>query len=219
MSYILDALRKADAQRVRDPARGIHALPTATIPAQATRSRAPEQAAWGAAAVLILVAAAWLWINWHASEPAATPPLAPGVALRPGPTQTPTPAAAVLPGPPVVAMAPVAAPPEVRRSTVGAIATAAPPASAPAAVSPAATTAAGERTYSVADLPADIQQALPKFSISGGVYSDNIAQRMLIVNGQVFSEGSEVAPGVVLEQVRLKTALLKFRGLRISQPY
>jgi general secretion pathway protein B len=76
-----------------------------------------------------------------------------------------------------------------------------------------------QRSYTFAELPADVQQALPKFSVSGGVYSDSVAQRMLVVNGQVFNEGSEIAPGVVLEQIRPRVALLKFRGLRISQPY
>ena len=79
--------------------------------------------------------------------------------------------------------------------------------------------AATDRAYSLAELPADVQQALPKFSVTGGVYSENVAQRMLVVNGQVFNEGSEIAPGVVLEQIRAKLALLRFRGLRIAQPY
>ena len=35
MSYILDALRKADAERERDPARGIHAQPLASASPQA----------------------------------------------------------------------------------------------------------------------------------------------------------------------------------------
>lgn len=78
---------------------------------------------------------------------------------------------------------------------------------------------ASARIYTLAELPADAQQAFPKLSISGGVYSDNVAQRMLIVNGQVFNEGSEIGPGVVLEAVRARTAVLKFRGLRISHPY
>ncbi len=60
----------------------------------------------------------------------------------------------------------------------------------------------------VAGLPADA----PKLVISGGVYSTNPAQRMLIVNGQVFNEGSEVGAGVVLEEIRAKTAVLRFRG-------
>lgn len=72
---------------------------------------------------------------------------------------------------------------------------------------------------SVNELPADVQRDLPKLAISGGVYSDNPAQRMLIVNGQVVGEGAEPAPGVVLEQIRSKTAVLKFRGYRYGVPY
>jgi general secretion pathway protein B len=64
----------------------------------------------------------------------------------------------------------------------------------------------------VAGLPAEA----PKLSVSGGVYSTNPAQRMLIVNGQVFNEGSEVAPGVVLDEIKSKTAVLRFRGARYT---
>jgi general secretion pathway protein B len=70
-------------------------------------------------------------------------------------------------------------------------------------------------TPPVAGLPADA----PKLVLSGGVYSANPAQRMLIVNGQVFNEGSEVGPGVVLEEVRAKTVVLRFRGARYTVGY
>jgi general secretion pathway protein B len=42
---------------------------------------------------------------------------------------------------------------------------------------------------------------------------------MLIVGGQVMAEGSELAPGVTLEQIRAKSAVLRFRGLRYSVAY
>ena len=67
----------------------------------------------------------------------------------------------------------------------------------------------------VAGLPADA----PKLAISGGVYSANVAQRMLIVNGQVFNEGSEIGTGVVLEEIKPKSAVLKFRGSRYTVTY
>ena len=88
-----------------------------------------------------------------------------------------------------------------------------------AASVPVAAPAAAVRGYSLAELPAELQQAFPKFVVSGGVYSGNVAQRMLIVNGQVFNEGSEIAPGVVLEEIQPRVAWLKFRGARIAQPY
>lgn len=204
MSYILDALRKADAQRARDPARGIHAQPAPAMAGGASRGPRREHWIWGGVAALILLAAVWVWFGPGPVTPAPTAP-APVLRIESAPAAPPValpPAAEVLPPAPpptVVAIVP--------RAT---------------AVTPPAVTAAppaADRTYSLAELPADVQQALPKFSVSGGVYSANVAQRMLVVNGQVFNEGSEIAPGVVLEQIRAKVALLKFRGLRIAQPY
>jgi general secretion pathway protein B len=73
--------------------------------------------------------------------------------------------------------------------------------------------------FALAELPAEVQRELPKFAISGGVHSENVAQRMLIVGGQVLNEGSEIAPGVVLEQIRAKTAVLRYRSYRFSVGY
>lgn len=83
------------------------------------------------------------------------------------------------------------------------------------AQSAAAAAAAAPAAAPVAGLPPDA----PKLAISGGVYSTNPAQRMLIVNGQVFNEGSEIGPGVTLEQIRPKGAVLKFRNSRYTVSY
>jgi general secretion pathway protein B len=64
-----------------------------------------------------------------------------------------------------------------------------------------------------------VQRELPKLAISGGVHSENAAQRMLIVGGQVMKEGAELAPGLVLEQIRARTAVLRFRSYRYSIAY
>ena len=79
----------------------------------------------------------------------------------------------------------------------------------------AASSAAAPAAAPAAGLPPDA----PRLTISGGVYSANPAQRMLIVNGQVFNEGSEVGPGVVLEQIKQKTAVLKFRNASYTVSY
>jgi general secretion pathway protein B len=71
----------------------------------------------------------------------------------------------------------------------------------------------------IAELPPEVQRELPKLQIAGGVHSENPAQRMLIVGGQVIAEGAEAAPGVVVEQIRPKSAVLKFRSYRYSVQY
>ena len=219
MSYILDALKKADAQRVRDPARGIHAQAALAMPATGERERRRIHLLWGATAVLLVAAGGWLWVG---GKDKGVVPLAVN-AVPPSPP-SPSPATTVLPAPVPVPAALVIVPPapvESRLPTTVTVTRQPLPAAAPPATAASATAPPGptDRTYKLAELPSDVQQAWPKFAISGGVYSENVTQRMLIVNGQVFNEGSEIAPGVVLEQVRPKTALLKFRGLRISQPY
>jgi general secretion pathway protein B len=70
--------------------------------------------------------------------------------------------------------------------------------------------------FNFAELPADVQRELPKLAITGGVHSENAAQRLLIVGGQVVGEGAELAPGVVLEQIRARSAVLRFRNWRYS---
>ncbi|MCR5881861.1 general secretion pathway protein GspB [Rhizobacter sp. J219] len=69
---------------------------------------------------------------------------------------------------------------------------------------------------SISELPDDIRRQLPALSVSGASYSKNPASRMLILNGQVFREGDKVANDLVLEQIRLKSAVLSYRGRRYS---
>jgi general secretion pathway protein B len=213
MSYILDALRRADAERERDPARGIHARPAAAEPAR-IRPRVPAWS-WPAAAAVLLAGAGLLY--WQL--PAALQP-APTVAVLP----VRVPAPAVVPIATVVrpaAPAPVVAAPveRVRVAAVASVAAPAPTAPVPATAVLAAPAPAADRVLNFAELPADVQRDLPKLAISGGVYSDNAVQRMLIVGGQVVNEGAELATGVVLEQIRPRSAVLRFRGYRYSVGY
>ena len=252
MSYILDALRKADAERERDPARGIHAQPAAGIPQRApSRSRAW---AWPAAALVVAVAAAWGFRGRTpeavtvAARPTGMPvPAALSMAAPPTPAVVPVVATSVTPPPPAavenmaakVVVAPrVAAThapaPMAAAGPVGAAAHATPaavaapvvalaPPSAPAVstapVAAATAPAATDRILALTELPADVQHSLPKLAISGGVYSENAAQRMLVVGGQVMSEGPELAPGVLLEQIRPRSAVLRYRNYRYSVAY
>lgn len=299
MSYILDALRKADAQRERDPARGIHAQAHRPMGTFAERRGARGPAIWGAAAaaLAILAAAGWyLYAARNTAAPdrssrvqiAAVPAMGTGASVTVPAAAAPAPVVGV---PAVTAPASPAAPPVATRieppapairqvqmperdpratsqppmrgnlqnmpgaapqpgvtpaAPAGAAAASAAPAggpvpgstAAPANGGPVAAPAvapgnpppqataptpppvtppvtAAPAAQAVAGLPPDA----PKLAITGGVYSNNRAQRMLIVNGQVFNEGSEIGPGVVLEEIKAKTALLRFRGSRYTVGY
>lgn len=222
MSYILDALRRADAERERDPARGIHAQPAAVL-TDTRRMRVPGWA-WPTAAVLVVAVAAA--VSWQRTTPptavvaststpvvpvAAAPATAPAVPAAAAPVVMPP-----APPPPVVIERVV----RVVPATAAPMAIKAPPAAVPAPVATAASApAAADRIYNVLELPADVQGALPKLAITGGVHSEDPAQRMLVVGGQVMHEGAELAPGVVLDQIRPRGAVLKFRGYRYAVTY
>ena len=81
---------------------------------------------------------------------------------------------------------------------------------------PAATppVARGNAVPNIKDLPPDVRAQLPKLTVAGSVYSDTPSARMVILNGQVVHEGDKPAADTVLEQIRLKSAILNFRGQR-----
>ncbi|MBK0393085.1 general secretion pathway protein GspB [Ramlibacter algicola] len=234
MSYILDALRKADAQRQRERP-GLHAHPVAADPSSDAGHWSKSPLVWGVAGVVVAGLAALAW--WPAQSPTqvAVAPTAPDVAPAP---VTPPPAAAITPAAPPAAATAIEPPPPPARAVQ-------PPAPAPApaparrqAAEPAPPKAVAQAPASaplaaklasapVAAMPASAASTAegpppadaPKLSVTGGVYSADPAQRMLIVGGQVFNEGSQVAPGVVLEQVRPHQAVLSFRGQRYTVAY
>ena len=63
-------------------------------------------------------------------------------------------------------------------------------------------------------LPEDVRRQLPAVAIGGAIYSDAPAARMLIVAGQLLREGDAVAPGVTLETIRPRSAILRWKALR-----
>jgi general secretion pathway protein B len=194
MSYILDALRRADAERERGAVPGIHAQQVPTPPSDPQGG--PRSWAWlaGGAALLLLAAIAWLWMGSDDEPPpapvAAMPPPLPQVASAPRPSP-----AISLP-PIVVTEAPRPRP--------------APPASAPAVQA---------RIPTLQELPEDIRRQVPQMSVGGSIYSPNAASRFLIINGQVFHEGHKITPDLVLEEIKLKAAVMSFKGRRFTMTF
>jgi general secretion pathway protein B len=66
----------------------------------------------------------------------------------------------------------------------------------------------------LSDLSEDIRQRIPALVITGAVYSENPAQRLLLVNNLVLTQGSQVTPELILEEIRAKSSVFSFRDTR-----
>ena len=246
MSYILDALKRAESERSRGAIPNIHAQPglagdgEASDPVAGTRGMLLI-----AVAVLVLAAAAWWWLTRDDSAPptvladaippipspvapAATPPKSAVTARLPASMAVPEPTAPAK-GHPLPWAAQKAdlpqTPPSTRQTNAvaGSSATAGTRAAEPAVTEPtptaAAAASASERVYTLKELPENIRSSLPVLIVGGSTYSENAASRMLIVNGNLFHEGDKLTSEVTLQQIKLRAAVLSFRGYRYSISY
>jgi general secretion pathway protein B len=212
MSYVLEALKRADAQRERGEVPGLHAQPDPLPPAPDEIPPAARWPAWAAGGLALLVlglAAIW----WLGRAPQTPPAVAPPTAQTPA---TATPAAAQPPGPVVQAppaeplrVVPTRPPAPPVPTTARADAAVAPPASAPAKAT---------RLPTLRELPPALQRELPALALGGSMYSAQASQRLVIVNGQVFHEGGQPAPELTIEQIRPKSLVLRFRDQRFELP-
>ena len=244
MSYILEALKKADAERERGAVPDLHAQPVLLAPHaphEAPRSAKPWL--WlGAGAVIVLVAVlAWRWGSSDgppgaAPAVAAVPPAATtaassaAVAAVPAALPAAVPAAmpAAPPAAPAAAALPLVAPDAAPRQVAAPQRTQPAPPRQPR--EPAATTAKptsktkpaptpATRTPLLSELPEDTRRQVPAMTIGGSVYSPQPPSRMVIINGQVFREGSAVTPDLLLEQIGPKSAVFSLRGQRFEMPF
>ncbi|RVU47440.1 general secretion pathway protein GspB [Rubrivivax rivuli] len=202
MSYILEALRRSQAERERGQVPGLNAQPGAV----AALPPRPEGPPWrwvlplGLLALGAVLLAVWAWRSAAKPVPAAAP--APAVVAAP-PAAPPAPL-------PLVVSAPT--------PTVGADAPAAPaaPAVADRPAAPAPAPAPAPRALRLSELTAEQRRELPSMSLGGSVWSDSALSRFVIVNGQVVREGETAAPGVVVDSIGPKSVRLRWRDMRIE---
>lgn len=228
MSYILDALRRAESERERGSLPTLHGQATAAARPVAAGEEGGASASrltlWLALlAVLLGLLALGLYFWSHGGEKAVssspvgapqTQMQTPTQAQQPSPlTPAPTVAPVTVALPSAPAPAPVAAPPLPalpQQLQPQPITKAAPAAPAPTTEGP---------LPSKDSLPEALRRELPPLVTGGAMYSDTPANRMLIINAQVWHEGDKIAPNLTLEQIRLRSAVLVFKGQRFTLAY
>jgi general secretion pathway protein B len=219
MSYILDALRKAEAERQRGQVPGVLApvAPAPPGPAPAERHRRlPASVAGAVLALTLLSLLGWWW--WPAAAPTA--PVRPTVS-SPVPAATPArPAEPSLPQ--VVSAAPTAPVPAVAPPAATAPVPAPAPAPTPAVTTPVpAPTPAippAPRPTRLADLPPEQRSAFPQMMLGGSVWSESPASRFVFINGQMLREGDAVSPEASVERLLPKAVVLRWRGQLVELP-
>lgn len=201
MSYILEALKKAEAERRAAPMPAVPpphlATPGKRQPSWRKRLPGPALAALG----VVLASAVWFSTTRNDTSPAnvaqATEAPAP-VAIEPKtpdkPIETPKPKEKV-------ARKPV----EKKRP---------PPSAEPKPLQPPE-----PPIVTLRELPEQIQREIPPLSVSGYIYAGNKADRSVLVNKRLLREGDEVAPGLKLEQMTPDGMVLNYKGYRYRAGY
>lgn len=245
MSYILEALKKAQAERQLGNAPTIHAPAPSYAAPRAGQGAQRRYLALGVGVVVIAAAVALLWPRLAGeapvrlaavTPPAAVPATAPATVPATAPVATPAPPAAVIPAPaPVVQPAPAPAPAPVAEARP----VRAKPAPAPAVstalsspqpspqqreAAPAPATVApqpvgDDQLRTLQQLPDTLQREIPKVAFGGYIYSPTPGESLLLVDKMLRREGEEVAPGLVLERLTPKAAVMNYRGTRYRAAY
>lgn len=226
MSYILDALKKAEAQRKLGAVPSIHAQAPGSLPM--TGPRAPISRLWTGLLAVLLVGGALVWFApWQA---ALAPPVKVLVQAPPVPQTAAIQAAAPIVQAPVEARPISEKPaPSVPAITTGpsAKAEASPPKPLkeskaeklpPAPVSAPAAQPSKELPM-LHELPENIQREIPALTIGGYLYAANPSARSIVINNKFLREGDEVASDLILEKLLPKEAIFSYRGYRYRLSY
>lgn len=200
MSYILEALRRAEAERQasQGATQSLHA-------ASGPESPAPARSRWALAlallAVLLLAALLGAWLARPASPPAVVvkPVEWPRAPLEEPPVQ------------PVTRM-PAAPKPVAVQAPSQPKAPAATAASTPAPIEAAQQAAPPPSPPRLAELQPALRQQLPALQVGGAMHSPDPSLRSLILNGQLYREGDLVAQDLRVERIDPRSAVLRFKG-------
>jgi general secretion pathway protein B len=243
MSYILEALKKAQAERQLGNAPTIHAPAPSYAAPRAGQGMQRRYLALGVGVVVVAAVVALLWPRFAGeapvrlaavTPPAAVPATAPATVPATAPVATPAPPAVVIPAPvPVVQPAPAPAPAPVAEArpvrvkpapapVVPAASSSPQPSQREVATAPATVVqqpVGDDQLRTLQQLPDTLQREIPKVAFGGYIYSPTPGESLLLVDKMLRREGEEVAPGLVLERLTPKAAVMNYRGTRYRAAY
>lgn len=220
MSYILDALKKSDQERQQEVPPHLHSN-HGYPPSFKDSGRGQRFLIGGIVAASLLLGGATMYLYNLAQQPKPQP-----IQQSPAKVNPPAPEPIVqqqvtTPAEPVVKM--VEAPPEIRE-------TPSTPIRIPRDRSKILFTPFGdqevEEEYTLAkppeppsplplfkDLPPNLRTQIPKFSFAGHTYSQDPAQRMIIINNNISREGDRIDLNTRLKEITWEGVIIDFKGI------
>ncbi len=230
MSYILDALKRADAERESTVVPGLHARQNGgAVFATVSRRLRWTQLALAVLSVLLLLAMSA--VGWHfwtlnggiaavkvadqtAPIEAVSAPMAertPFAVLSKGKQEVLVLPAVLQPAAIAPAIAPVVAPtlakPAQRPASQAIV-----PAALPAVVPVKPLASGAEAIPRLAELTDAIRRQIPLLTINGVAYSESAREKVLLVNDQILSPGGQLTPDIRLEEIGENTVTFSLRG-------
>ena len=194
MSYILDALKKSEAER----SRGV--VPTLLAPQQTPlRNGVIGWLIAGALLINAVVLAAWFYVP-SAKAPSPPPNASVSSLQTPAPSQTSSPPAAAAPtaGPAQITERVEAAP---RRQSLPTEAEPSSNIESPDVVTPTSTSN-----------PVASDMVPPRYQFSTHVYSSDPSMRAVTLNGKRYAEGDTIDPGVRIKEITDTGVILDING-------
>lgn len=232
MSYILDALDKAERERKRGQPPALH---IGERPAAVESARSPWL--WVAVFAVIfnaLLAGLLIYSSTRETIETSAAPAPPAVAEPPPVVAAPAPPAPPL-DPPIHRAIPPAVLPTVLLMTDKELQAQArqleietTPSADPAPIEPEAATESKpepapvvaareaetplERIPLLLEMSQQLQQSLPPFRVDVHVHANNTANRFVMINLRRYREGDEVAPELIMQRITKEGMVLQFRG-------
>ena len=233
MSYILEALKKAERKRELEERPKSIAFSTETV-------RQPrKRALWPYLLVAVLIVnivflVRWLWVGSPADLKGAGRAAAPNSIAQPPPMppaparseegqvaevrkpsqqvvqREPKRAVEKAPSRPAIPEREAPVPSALPAKSATAEAAAKEPASPGERRSPPAT----GKLYGLNELPPDVKSGLPEFRITGHAYSAEAQTRVVRINEKILQEGQEISPGLKLDEITPNGVVLSSQGYR-----
>lgn len=198
MSYIFDALKKAEVERNGGTAPHIRLAQTVAPPLPAHPVTRRNALSWFALGALTVIVGGLTWLRF-APVPSATVESKAPMAAVSEPDKEPSHADNAN-----MKESAGSKPAQIRNTKKAAKKN-----------RPLAT----EAIVTLRELPDSIRQQIPALKVGGYIYSANRADRSVLVNNRLLREGEEIVPGLTLEKMMPNGMVLHFREYRFRVSY